>query len=129
MSPLQVAQAYRAYFDDSFKAIGGTKALDAIESPQAKDLMMDALVTRGLDSTAIIVQNGINTVLGKTKHTDEILGSKTLKDYSTLANSPRTRVDLLNAIADQYEENIQDSDVYSDKEKASMKSRIATLRP
>ncbi|MCR4377843.1 MAG: hypothetical protein NUV50_07090, partial [Rhodospirillales bacterium] len=129
LTPSQVADVYKSYFDGTFYAQNGAATLDKIKDLKAKSMLADTLFTRGSENAASIVQGGINAALGTNKHTDNILGSNTLQDYDALTSNSKTRDRLLNAIADHYWSEIEKDPDIPDREKRGWKIRIDSLRP
>lgn len=92
------AKVYRRYMNDQFSAIGGHKVLDQIGDEKGAIALADGMFRLGNTSAAKGIQEAMNSIDPKVT-VDKVFGSESLGAYKRLLSNPKTRGQLLNAIA------------------------------
>lgn len=97
----QAAAVYRAYFDSQFSKIGGHKILEKIGDPESAAALADTVFAHGGPAGSRMIQSAINKVKSGAIKVDGVAGSRTIAEFSALAQNPSQRRKLLDALADE----------------------------
>ncbi|MBF0177819.1 MAG: hypothetical protein HQL63_13375 [Magnetococcales bacterium] len=108
----QMAEAYRGYFDQTFRAIGRHEVLNQIGNETTTVVVADTIFRHGSRGGSEILQDAINKVPGRKTESDGVLGSETLNTIKDIAKDPVDNKVFLKKIVD-----FRNVNVYGWKEK------------
>ncbi|MBF0285668.1 MAG: hypothetical protein HQL51_14550 [Magnetococcales bacterium] len=97
----QVAQVYRAYFDDVFRTIGGHDALNRMGSDEFARAAADTLLQHGRYGGTVLIQIAINVVRSGAIPVDGQMGSGTLGEIKRINAIPTQQKFFRSALAKQ----------------------------
>lgn len=98
------ARVYRAYFDDALHTADGSKALGALNDPEAAAAFGDTLFRHGRRGGTEAVQNALNTVTAGAIAVDGKMGPATFGELRAVIADPISRRQFLDALAAERKE-------------------------
>ena len=97
-------KVYDAYFDDSFKGLGGSNVLDDIPDEDVATAIGDTLFRHPYKKSRTAIQRAVNKVADEKIEVDGIFGSGTLKQVNNISKDTKKRRRFLNALSEARKE-------------------------